>query len=370
MKLVVFGLSISSSWGNGHATIWRSLCAALRQRGHSVVFFERDVPYYANTRDLFELPDNHLVLYEKWEDIASKAARELDDAEVGMVTSYCPDALPATQVLLNSAAELRCFYDLDTPITLDRLTRQLPVEYMGERKLRDFDLVLSYAGGPALVELKSMLGARKTAALYGSVDPALHYPVAPEDRFRADLSYLGTASPDRLDALRELFIEPARRRSGLRFLIGGSMYDDTFPWQPNISHIDHVPTAAHPAFYCSSRLTLNVTRQPMASNGYCPSGRLFEAAACGSAIITDVWPGLEEFFEPGKELLVARTAQDVLDALDEPPEVLQKIGFAARERVLKQHTGAHRALDLENIFHSLISQPAGDRGAVPMQEVS
>jgi spore maturation protein CgeB len=367
MKLVIFGLSVSSSWGNGHATIWRGLCAALRHRGHYVVFFERDVPYYASTRDLFDLPGNRLILYENWETILPTVMRELDDADVAMVTSYCPDALAATERVLDSRA-IRCFYDLDTPITLNRLETGLPVAYVGRRKLRDFDVVLSYAGGPALSALEQVLEARETAPLYGSADPDLHRPAAPDDQFYADLSYLGTASPDRAEALRMLFVEPARQRPKRRFVIGGSMYDGSFPWQPNIFLINHVSSARHSAFYCSARLTLNVTRKPMALNGYCPSGRLFEAAACGATIITDPWPGIEDFFEPGKEILVARSTEDVLSALDLPDHLLRGIGLAARERVLKEHCGVHRAAELERILKSGRLKPGMNESALAVLE--
>src|SRR5947209_3325429 len=209
MKLVIFGLAVSSSWGNGHATLWRGLIRALGQRGHSVVFFERDVPYYAQHRDLDELPGGRLCLYPDWLTVLAAARRELQDADVGIVTSYCPDAIAATQLLLDSRVFLRVFYDLDTPVTLQHLIQGEPVPYLGPRGLRDFDLVLSYTGGEALTALRNLLGARRAAPLYGSVDPLVHQPAAPDPRLRADLSYLGTYADDRQAALERLFIEPA-----------------------------------------------------------------------------------------------------------------------------------------------------------------
>ncbi len=350
MKFVIFGLSVSSSWGNGHATLWRGLCAALAKRGHRVVFFERDVPYYAATRDLFTLPEGHLLFYDNWEEAALIARKQLADADVAMVTSYCPDALAASDLVLDSPAEVRCFYDLDTPITLDRLERGQPVDYIGPRGLRDFDLTLSYAGGPALDKLRNILGARAVAPLYGSVDPSTHYPVAPGQRYSADLSYLGTSAKDRHARLVSLFVEPAKQFPNRRFVLGGSMYDDTFPWQPNIFLESHVSPADHPAFYCSSRLNLNVTRQAMADNGYCPSGRLFEAAACGAAILSDNWPGLDRFLKPNVDILIASDTQDAIDALERSPEELKRIGQAARERTLEQHTADARAQELKVIM--------------------
>src|SRR5260370_31408530 len=178
MKLVVFGLSISSSWGNGHATLWRGLCGALAKRGHRVIFFERDVPYYASTRDLFELPAGQLVLYDDWRNTLTSMRKHLSDCDVAMVTSYCPDAIAASDLVLASRAPVKCFYDLDSPVTLDRLDRGLSVEYIGPRGLRDFDLVLSYAGGITLSRLQELLCARVVAPLYGSVDQQVHHPVS------------------------------------------------------------------------------------------------------------------------------------------------------------------------------------------------
>ncbi len=347
MKLVIFGLSVSSSWGNGHATLWRGLCGALARRGHHVVFFEKDVPYYAAHRDLDDLPGGTLCLYRDWAEVLPAARGHLSDADVGMVTSYCPDAIAASDLVLSSKADLRTFYDLDTGVTLHRLRSGERVEYLPPDGLRHFDLVLSYTGGQALRELRERLGARHVAPLYGSVDPARYQPVASDPDYAADLSYLGTYAKDRNAVLGRLFVETARRLPQHRFIIGGAMYDQTFPWEPNILFVHHVPPARHPAFYCSSRLTLNVTRLPMAEMGYCPSGRLFEAAACGVPILSDTWDGLDFFFEPGSEILPARTTEDAMEALALAPEELTRIGRAARERVFQSHTADIRARDLE-----------------------
>ena len=354
---MVFGLSVTSSWGNEHATLWRGLIRALGGLGHRVVFFERDTPSYAAHRDLLELPGGELVLYGSWQDTRPRAERELTDADAAIVTSYCPDALSACEEVLSSPARIRCFYDLDTGVTLERLRLGQTVEYIPARGLGDFDLVLSYAGGQALAELKTRLGARHVAPLYGSVDPEVHHPAPPEERFRADLSYLGTYSADRQHALDDLFLEPARRRPDLRFLLAGPQYPPDFPRAANISFHPHVPPAEHRAFYCSSRLTLSVTRRPMAEMGYCPSGRLFEAAACGVPILSDEWDGLDYFFEPGREILVARTTGHVMDALAMEPDALARVARAGRERALASHTSARRALELENILEAAVSLP-------------
>jgi spore maturation protein CgeB len=213
--------------------------------------------------------------------------------------------------------------------------------------LQDFDLVFSYTGGRALAGLRDELGARTTVPLYGSVDPDVHRPVPPVEEYRADLSYLGTYAEDRQQSLERLFIEPARRMPDRQFLIGGAQYPQDFPWTENIRFVWHMPPPLHPAFYCSSRITLNVTRRAMAEMGFCPSGRLFEAAACGVPVISDWWEGLDEFFSPDEEILVAHSSEDSVRALDSSDEQLRQIAGAARERVLAQHTAEHRAGEFE-----------------------
>jgi spore maturation protein CgeB len=357
MKLVIFGLTISSSWGNGHATLWRGLLRALSKRGHSITFFERDVPYYASHRDLTSMPEAELVLYPEWDDIVPHASQQLADADVAMVTSYCPDGVAASDLVLSSGATLRVFYDLDTPITLNHLRSGKPVAYLGPNGLRDFDLVLSYTGGRALELLRTELGARRVAPLYGSVDPQTHCPVPPAERFCSHLSYLGTYAEDRQQSLETLFIEPARRLPRKKFLIGGALYPEEFPWTNNIFFARHVAPAEHPEFFCSSAVTLNVTRGAMAEMGYCPSGRLFEAAACGVPILSDYWEGLEQFFEPGKEILVAETTEEAVAALNLPPRELSQIAARARARTLADHTADKRALDFEaTIANTLASK--------------
>jgi spore maturation protein CgeB len=358
MKLVIFGLSVSSSWGNGHATLWRGLIRALDRAGHRVTFFERDVPYYAAHRDLLELPGGRLLLYREWHDVLSTAMAELADADAAIVTSYCPDGVPAADAMLDSAAALNVFYDLDTPVTLERLRAGEPVPYIGAGGLEGFDLVLSYTGGAALDELRDRLGARRVAPLYGSVDPATHRPVPPRPRFRSDLSYLGTYAADRQRTLERLFVEPARSRPGRRFVIAGAQYPDDFPWSDNVWFVHHLPPQEHSAFYCSSRLTLNVTRAPMAEMGWCPSGRLFEAAACGTAVLSDRWEGLEDFFRPGEEIVAAATADDVLQAMDLGDGELALIGRRARDRALAEHTAHHRAAELVALLEGALTVEA------------
>jgi spore maturation protein CgeB len=345
MKLVVFGLTVSSSWGNGHATLWRGLIKALERAGVRVVFFERDVPYYARHRDLAALPAGELMLYPDWPSVVGRARAEAANADAVIVTSYCPDGREAAALAAESAGR-SVFYDMDTPVTLARLAAGDSVDYLPAEGLSGFDLVLSYTGGEALVRLERDLGARRALPLYGHVDPDAHRPAAPDARYVSDLSYLGTYAEDRQATVEALFAEPARLRPDMRFLLGGPGYDTRFPWTPNIFFRDHVAPPEHCAFFASSRLTLNATRRDMAEMGYCPSGRLFEAAACGAPILTDVWEGLDLFFEPGAEILTGATTEDALTALDLADADLERIAARARERTLDEHTSAHRAGEL------------------------
>jgi spore maturation protein CgeB len=356
MKLVVFGLTVTSSWGNGHATLWRSLIRALTRRGHRVTFFEREVSWYANARDLGEMPGLETVLYPDWDSIRSRAAREVAAADVAMVTSYCPDGAAASEVVLAGRAA-RAFYDLDTPVTLAALAAGERPAYLPLQGLGDFDLVLSFTGGTALDRLQTELGARRVLPLYGSVDPQTHRPVLPIAEYRADLSYLGTYAADRQPALEALLIDPARHMPQRRFVIGGAQYPADFPWTDNIHFVRHMPPPLHPAFFSSSRLTLNVTRRAMAEAGWCPSGRLFEAAACGTAVLSDSWPGLADFYTPGQEILIARDTADARAAIECDEAELRRIAARARQRTLDEHSGDRRARELEAALETIATAP-------------
>jgi spore maturation protein CgeB len=351
-KIVIFGLTVSSSWGNGHATLWRALLRSLAAMGHEAIFFERDVSYYAKTRDLHRGAGWDLVLYQDWPEALPLAERALADADVSMVTSYCPDAAAVSELLLSQPNALHVFYDLDTPVTLERLARGESVEYLPPGGLGAFDLVLSFTGGRSLDALRDQLGAKKTLPLYGSVDTTAHYPVAPLPLYRSDLSYLGTYAEDRQQGVERLLLGAARALPEHRFVIGGSMYPRDFPWTDNIWFMEHVAPPEHPAFYCSSKLTLNVTRAAMARYGYCPSGRLFEAAACGTPILTDTWDGLDTFFEPKKEILCAATTEEAIEALRLPDQELQTISDNARKRALADHTAERRAEQMIEAFNT------------------
>jgi spore maturation protein CgeB len=350
MRFVIFGLTVSSSWGNGHATLWRGLLKAMSQRGHTATFYERDVPYYSSTRDNWEPPHGVRVeIYETLDAIRFQIERELASADVALVTSYCSDGQTVACLIFDSSVPLRIFYDLDTPVTLDCFRTGMPVTYLPPEGLSEFDLVLSYTGGRALEELQVQLGARTVAPLYGWVDPETHAPVQAEEQLGSALSYLGTYAPDRQSTLEKLFISAAHRLPDEHFVIGGAQYPEDFPWAQNIYFVRHLPPALHPVFFCSSRATLNVTRRAMADYGFCPSGRLFEAAACGVALLSDNWEGLDTFFVPGEEILPVQSSSDVLDALSLSDQELATIARAARARALEHHTAERRVMELESI---------------------
>ncbi len=359
MKFVIFGLTISSSRGNGHAALWRGMVKALARRGHRVAFFERDQSFYAEHRDCWEIPGCDLVLYPDWGDIARHAEDQLADADVAIVTSRCPDGVAASNLVLGSNAQRKVFYDLDTPVTLARRKAGERPAYLPPEGLGGFDLVLSHTGGQALAELRERLGAKVAVPLYGWVDPEVHKPAPMTEIYMADLSYLGTCTEDRQETLERLFIEPARRLPRRRFVIGGAQSPHDLPWTPNQFFVRHLPPSEHPAFFCSSRLTLNVTDGAMKRMGWCPSARLFEAAACGAPVISEHFDGVEAFFEPGREILVARDTDDVTTALALPRGHLEQMGCRARERALAEHTAERRVTDLRNALEAAGKRAGG-----------
>ncbi len=359
MKIVIFGLSVSSSWGNGHATLLRGLFRALNNLGHEVHFFERDTPYYARWRDAASLEYADLHLYATWDDALPVARELLCEADAGVVTSYCPDGVAACDLVLNGNLPRTVFYDLDTPVTLSQLQRGEPVPYLPATGLSGFDLVLSYTGGRALSDLREKLGARSVAPLYGWVDPAIHHRVEFSHWYQADLSYLGTYSADRQTAFEELFLTPARQLPDRNFVLGGPQYPHPETWPKNIRHYHHVAPPEHCKFYSSSPLTLNVTRASMAAMGYCPSGRFFEAAATGTAVLSDWWEGLDTFFEPGREVLIASSTPEAVSAIAKGDELIA-IGARARERALDCHTAEIRAKRLI----ALLENPRDESGEV------
>jgi len=361
MKLVVLGLSLSSSWGNGHATTFRALLKSFAARGHAVLFLERDVPWYAAHRDLPACDYAELVLYKDLEELKRRWRAEVELADAVLVGSYVPDGVEVGRWVQQTARGVKAFYDIDTPVTLAKLAAG-DFEYLKPELIAGYDVYLSFTGGPTLRRIEQRYGSPGARALYCSVDADAYRPLSVPRRW--DLSYLGTYSPDRQPTLERLLLEPARRAPHLKFCVAGPQYPTDIAWPANVERLDHVPPAEHPAFYAASRFTLNVTRADMIAAGYSPSVRLFEAAACASPIISDVWDGLETLLEPGREILFAESSVDVLRILDSTQEPERRaIAGAARGRILAQHTAAHRAAELEqHIEEAAQRRPSGVRG--------
>ncbi len=344
MKITIFGLTLSSSWGNGHATPYRAILRALHRRGVSVAFYEKDVPYYCSHRDFSASDYCRLEIYPSWDFVRERALREARDSDIVISASYCPGGARINDELLDLDGPLHVFYDLDTPVTLNALSSG-PLDYLRREQIPEFDLYLSFTGGSVLRRLQAEYGARVVRALYGCVDPDVYVRVPSRLDFNCALSYLGTYAADRQHKLEGLFLESARRRPGLQFLLGGSLYPAGCIWPRNVSHREHVAPAEHPALYSSSEATLNLTRREMADSGYCPSGRLFEAAACGTPILSDWWEGLDSFFDPSNQLSIVETAEDVLALLRSTGD-LQTGAWRARQRTLEEHSGDRRAGEL------------------------
>jgi spore maturation protein CgeB len=343
-RLVFIGLSITSSWGNGHATTYRGLIKALARRGHEVVFLERDVPWYAANRDLPAPPFCRTILYRDLAELERLGGGTVRQADAVIVGSYVPDGAVVGRWALDRAQRLVAFYDIDTPVTLEKLAAE-DFEYIDRDLVGRYGLYLSFTGGPTLRRIEE-LGSPRAVALYCSVDPEIHAPVEVERRWR--LGYLGTYSADRQPALETLLLEPARRLPAMDFAIGGPQYPSDIAWPANVTHIEHLPPQEHAAFYCRQDFTLNITRADMRAAGYSPSVRLFEAAACGVPIISDDWPGLDTLFRIGEEILVVRSADEIETILTKtPPETRRRLAAAARGAVLDRHTCHHRATELE-----------------------
>lgn len=360
MKIVIFGLSITSSWGNGHATTFRALCQALHQRGHKIVFFEKNVEWYASNRDLPAPSFCDVQLYERWEDVVPSVRAALRSADVAMLGSYFPDGIAAANEIFESPAKVKTYYDIDTPITVTALRERGGTDYLQASQVPGFDIYFSFTGGPMLRELETRFGARRAFPLYCSFDPEEYRRFGVNARFACDLSYMGTYAPDRQPKIEELLCRPASLLPARKFIVAGPQYPNEIKWPRNARRILHLNPRWHARFYSSSRFTLNVTRRDMVQAGYSPSVRLFEAAACGATIISDNWPGLDTFFVPGRDILLPSDHRDVLHYLtDLSEDEVRRIGMAAQARVLAEHTSRRRAQQFEEeISRVLVGQTA------------
>jgi spore maturation protein CgeB len=360
MKVVILGLSITSSWGNGHATTYRGLVRELCERGHEVIFLERDQEWYASNRDLPKPPFGKTILYLSVPELQGEFGALLKSADVVVIGSYVPEGRRIGEWITKQRDGATVFYDIDTPVTLANLARG-DLDYLSRELIGRFDLYLSFTGGPTLDLLEQEFGSPMARPLYCSVDPALYYPEALERGW--DLGYMGTYSPDRQPALERLMLAPARQWRHGRFIVAGPQFPPEIQWPRNVKRITHLSPREHRDFYNAQRFTLNITRADMVAAGYSPSVRLFEAAACGTPVISDSWNGLEEFLRPGEEILITRTEADTLGFLRDLSESERlEIGRRARERVLRAHTAAHRAQEFESYVQELIGR--SDSGPV------
>jgi spore maturation protein CgeB len=342
--IVFIGLAITSSWGNGHATTYRSLLHGLRQRGHRILFLERDQPWYAQHRDAPHLECCDTQLYSDFHDLRSRFTERIRSADAVVVGSYVTEGRDVCDWVLEHARGVRAFYDIDTPITMSHL-RSDTCEYLRSDQIPKFDLMLSFTGGPTPRRLEAAFGARRARPLYCSVDVDQYCPQRRPKPIA--LGYMGTYSPDRQDGLERLLNDTARRLPAESFAVVGAQYPPQLRWPANVERTDHLAPHEHAAFYGRQQFTLNLTRADMRKAGYSPSVRLFEAAACGTPIISDPSPGLEEFFAPGAEILLARDADEVIEHLHLDSSQRRRIAEAARERVLNAHSSAHRAAEFE-----------------------
>ncbi len=351
MKIVILGLSITSSWGNGHATTYRALCRELRRRRHTVVFVEKDVEWYRSNRDLPQPEYVSLRLYTDWaQDGAAVVRAALAGADVVVVGSYFPDAIKATEFLRQEFAGPILFYDIDTPITLAALRLHGQCEYLRAEDIPGYAAYLSFTGGPVLRELEDRFRSPMAVPFYCSVDPDLYRRMPVRREFACVLSYLGTYAADRQTKLMELLNAPAGQLADERFLVAGPMYPAGTEWATNVVTHPHLPPADHAGLYSSSRFVLNLTRADMVAAGWSPSVRLFEASACAAAMVSDVWPGLEDFFTPGEEIAVATTRDEVVRVLTEMSEAeARRMGEAAQARTLANHTARRRAEEFERV---------------------
>jgi spore maturation protein CgeB len=369
MRIVFLGLSITSSWGNGHATTYRALVGALAARGHDVLFLERDALWYRDNRDLPNPPYCATRIYANVAELRDRHADAIRRADAVVVGSYVPDGIAVGDLVHRLATGVTAFYDIDTPVTLARLeAARDAVDYVAARQIPAYDVYLSFTGGPTLDRLCHRFGARMARPLYCSVDPALYFPEPRSRAKKRDLGYLGTYSDDRQPILDALMLGVARAWPEGRFVVAGPQYPPAIRWPANVRRVMHLAPSRHRRFYNTLRYTLNITRRDMVAAGYSPSVRLFEAAACGTPIVSDTWKGLDAFFAPGTEILLARKRADTLRYLREiPDDERVAIGARARRRVLAAHTAAHRAREFETYLReagvSRMTRPVADEDA-------
>lgn len=349
--VVIIGLSITSSWGNGHATTFRSLVRGLSEVGFSVLFLEREVPWYAANRDNPQPSSATTILYRTLDELFSVYEPHVASASLVIVGSFVPDGIAVGEWVTSVANGQTAFYDIDTPVTLAKL-KQGSADYISHSLIPRYGAYLSFTGGPTLHTLEDSYGSRMARVLYCSVDTDCYRPLEAGNKW--DLGYLGTYSDDRQPLLNELLLTPAYQASELNFVVAGPQYPDNITWPGNVERIQHLPPDDHPSFYAAQHFTLNITRAAMKQAGYSPSVRIFEACACGVPVISDWWPGLETLLCIGMEIMVAEDSESVLRYLRETTEEDRRaIAFRARQRILADHTPVARANQIRSYLEEM-----------------
>jgi spore maturation protein CgeB len=357
MKIAFYGSSLLSSYWNGAATYYRGMLSDLARRGYGITFYEPDAFERQKHRDM-EPPDWAKVdVYSATEEGLRSVIAEAANADVVVKASgvgVFDDELLEGIIAASSPDAIRIFWDVDAPATLAELRQS--AEHPLHRVMPSLDLVFTYGGGPPVVEAYEGFGARRCMPIYNALDPKTHYPVAADDRFKADLSFLGNRLPDREERVEQFFLNPADRLTERSFLIGGNGWE-TKGLPANVRHIGHVYTRDHNAFNTSPLAVLNIARDSMAETGFSPATRVFEAAGAGACLITDAWVGLELFLKEGDEVLVARDGQDVADHLETlTPLRASNIGKAARARIMSEHTYTRRGAAVDAILRDEASR--------------
>jgi spore maturation protein CgeB len=351
MNIAFFGSSLLSAYWNGAATYYRGITRALHARGHRITFYEPDAYDRQKHRDIEPPLWAKCIVYEATEESVLAQVERARSADLVVKASgvgVFDTLLERAIVELRSEQTMVAFWDVDAPATLERLHSDRADSFRA--LVPRYDLILTYGGGARVVNAYLELGARECRPIYNALDPETHHPVPPRNHYRADLSFLGNRLPDREARVDQFFVGAAGRRPQRSFLLGGNgWHDKRLP--PNVRVNGHVVTSDHNAFYCSARLTLNISRESMARFGFSPATRVFEAAGAGACVITDPWEGIEEFFEPGREILIARDAEEVAAFLDRiSAKEARDIGRSALWRALGEHTYAHRADEFERVF--------------------
>ena len=350
MKIAFYGSSLLSSWWNGAATYYRGLLRDLASRGHEITFYEPDAYERQQHRDMEPQPWARSVVYPATAEGLRHVLGEAAAADVVVKASgvgIFDDELIAGIVDHARPGALKIFWDVDAAATLDEMRAE---DHPVRRALRQLDLVLTYGGGPPVVEAYERFGAARCVPIYNALDPVTHHPVEPDPRFAADLSFLGNRLPDREVRVEQFFLEPAAALPNRRFLIGGNGWESK-AMPRNVRHLGHVFTTEHNAFNCTPLAVLNIARDSMADIGFSPATRVFEAAGAAACLITDAWEGIEQFLSPDEEVLVARDGKDVADHVRSlTPERARNIGEAALRRVLAEHTYAHRGAEVDALL--------------------